>query len=60
MFMFMFMFMFVHFNTFIGEMFSQAFRAIHSKISYSGLGSVIKFAFKCDDMFEEQSSSLKL
>ena len=34
--------------------------SIRSKISYSGLGSVIKFAFKCDDMSDERSSSLKL
>ena len=54
------MFIFVSFNTFIGEMSFVRVQINPLKISYSGLGSVIKFVFKCEDMSEERSSSLKL
>ena len=54
------MFMFVHCHTFIWEMCFVSVQSNPFKISYSGLGSVIKFAFKCYDMSEERSFSLNL
>ena len=55
-----FMFIFVHFHTFIGEMFFISCHSHPFKISYSGLGYVIKFGLNYDDISKERSSSLKL